>query len=251
MWMVTPMRFDVDGISKRFGGLQALQDVSLSVRSGEVTAVVGPNGAGKSTLVNCLTGMFFIDSGAITMDGAPLRRIEPKRLIELGITRTFQNIRLWEHLSVLEHVVLAGLNYARSGRAADVPRNRDVRSRALHLLARVGLEEKARLAPAALSYGERRRLEIARALATHPKILLLDEPAAGFNLSEQARLGTLIREIAAEGIAILLIEHHMDLIASVSDIVVVLNFGRVIATGPYSEIRENREVISAYLGVSQ
>lgn len=245
------MRFEIEGVSKRFGGLQALQDVSLSMLSGEVTAVVGPNGAGKSTLVNCLTGMFLIDSGAITMDGLPLQRIEPKRLIELGITRTFQNIRLWEHLSVLDHVVLARLNYCRSNRAADTSRDNDVKIVAQRLLSRVGLVDKARLPPAALSYGERRLLEIARALATNPKVLLLDEPAAGFNLPEQGRLGTLIREIAAEGIAILLIEHHMDLIASVSDTVVVLNFGRIIATGSYSKIRQNPQVISAYLGVLQ
>lgn len=245
------MRFELEGVCKRFGGLQALEDVSLAVQSGQVTAVVGPNGAGKSTLVNCLTGMFPIDSGSFAIDGASLGGIEPRQLIDFGITRTFQNIRLWDHLSVIEHVVLARLNYARSRRAGDFAKREDPHVAAERLLARAGLRDKARLRPNALSYGERRRLEIARGLATNPRLFLLDEPAAGFNLSEQARLAELIREIAAEGIAIILIEHHMDLIASVSSVVIVLNFGRVIATGSFAEIRENPQVISAYLGLAQ
>jgi branched-chain amino acid transport system ATP-binding protein len=243
------MLIEAEKISKRFGGLTAVDSVTVRVRSGEVTSVIGPNGAGKTTLINCLSGVFPFDSGEVRLDGVAYRRLAARDLVEIGVTRTFQNLRLWEHLTVEEHVVLARRNYIRSRRAK--------RSEPQHppepveqLLARVELQGKAKTRPRELSYGERRRLEVARALATAPRLLLLDEPAAGFNLSEQSRMAQLIREIAVGGIAIILVEHHMDLVAEVSSHVVVMNFGRELASGSIGEIRSNPAVISAYLGTA-
>ncbi|MFZ2157091.1 MAG: ABC transporter ATP-binding protein [Bradyrhizobium sp.] len=244
------MQVQIERVSKKFGGLKALDSVSLIAKSGEVTALIGPNGAGKSTLINCLTGIFGIDSGSIVINDREFNRIYPHQLIEIGIARTFQNIRVWDHLSVAEHIVLARQSYHRSGRAKKGPSDRDIRAYAIKILSRLGLGSKADRRPDQLSYGERRRLEIARGLATQPDVLLLDEPAAGFTLSEQSNLADLILEIAAEAIAVILVEHHMDLVAKVSAKVVVLNFGSVIVTGTPAEIRTHPEVISAYLGVS-
>lgn len=244
------MEIEIREMSKRFGGLQALDSVSVLARSGEVTAVIGPNGSGKSTLVNCISGIIKPDRGTVAMDGVVQTAIVPQRLIEVGISRTFQNIRLWEHLSCREHVRLARLNYQSSHRGRASGDRAGADDVAQRLLERVGLGEKMDVRPAQLSYGEKRRLEIARGLATSPRLLLLDEPAAGFTLSEQAALGELIQELAAGGVAIIIIEHHMDLVAQVSSRVTVINFGRVLTTGSIAEVRNNPDVISAYLGVS-
>lgn len=244
------MEIEIRGMSKTFGGLRALEQVSLTARSGDVAAVIGPNGSGKSTLLDCITGFTIPDTGEVAIDGTAQRQITPRRLIEVGITRTFQNIRLWDHLSAREHVALARMNYAASRRAGREARREDIAAAALLLLERVGLGHKAQARPAELSYGERRRLEIARALATNPRLILLDEPAAGFTLSEQAALAKLIEEIAANDIAIILVEHHMDLVARVSTWVTVLNFGRVLTTGTIAEVTNDPDVISAYLGVT-
>ncbi|NPT38500.1 ABC transporter ATP-binding protein [Paraburkholderia xenovorans] len=240
------------GISKRFGGHQAVDNVSVSARSGEVTSVIGPNGAGKTTLINCLTGIIPFDTGELRINGQLYRRLAPQDLIEIGISRTFQNIRLWENLSVLEHVLLARRSYLRTARAARRNSSTDAGARdtAHELLQRVELDHKARMMPAQLSYGERRRLEIVRALAISPVLLFLDEPAAGFMLAEQVKLAALIREIAAKQVAIILVEHHMDLIARVSSSVVVLNFGKELTTGSIDQIRQNPDVIAAYLGTA-
>jgi ABC-type branched-subunit amino acid transport system ATPase component len=239
----------VAGASKRFGGLQALENVSLRVSGGEVTTIIGPNGAGKSTLLDCLSGITPLDAGRITIDGRPFAKPSPARLIATGITRTFQNIRLFPSLSAREHVLLARRYYLRSsrGRAAQPETVSETVDR---LLARVGLAAKAHARPDELAYGERRRLEIARALATAPHLLLLDEPAAGSTLSEQATIAELIRGIAAEGVAVILVEHHMGLVEQVSTRVVVLDFGRVLTTGTIGEVRANPDVIAAYLGVA-
>jgi len=237
------MRVEVDRISKRFGGLQALDAVSLEVGAGEVTAVIGPNGAGKSTLLGCLSGMIPIDSGRVLIEGVETTLRSPARLVQLGITRTFQNIRLFEGLSALEHLELARHSARRTHRSAAQPDS-------MALLARVGLEAKAHLRPASLSYGERRRLEIARGLATRPSLFLIDEPAAGSTLSEQRDLADLIKAIADEGVAVILVEHHMDLVARASARVVVLNFGRVLLTGPIEAVRRDPAVIAAYLGTA-
>jgi branched-chain amino acid transport system ATP-binding protein len=240
------MLIEVVGVSKRFGGLQALDTVSLTARAGEVTAVIGPNGAGKSTLIGCLSGMVPIDAGHLRIDGIQAKLSPLSRLVDLGITRTFQNIRLYESLSVLEHLQLARLSYQRTRRARAGGRGETLAD----LLTRVGLSTVAGKFPAQLSYGERRRLEIARGLATEPRLFLIDEPAAGTTPSEQLALADLIRGIADEGVAVILVEHHMDLVARASAKVVVLNFGRVLTTGTISEIRRNPEVISAYLGTT-
>lgn len=244
------MQIEVRGVTKRFGGLQALDGVSLRARTGEVTAVIGPNGAGKSTLMDCLSGITRMDAGELAIDGAVCRGNMLAQLVGLGITRTFQNIRLFESLDALEHVVLARLAYLRSQRAGggSRPSRRAIEAEGLALLERVGLAAKARRHPAELAYGERRRLEIARGLATEPRLLLLDEPAAGSTGAEQQVLAGLIEAIAAQGVAVVLVEHHMDLVARVAAEVVVLNFGRVIVTGTIDEVRHHPEVISAYLG---
>lgn len=238
---------EVRDIAIRFGGLQALDGVSLMLRRGEVTALIGPNGAGKSTFVNCLTGLVAMDRGEIMLEGVPARAPLLPRLIDLGIARTFQSIRLFPSLTVREQVRIAQLGLLGSARRHLARKNQAPASREA-LLGRLGLDRKAGLFPFELSYGERRRLEIARALATEPVLLFLDEPAAGMVPSEQMALGQTILEIARTGVAVLLIEHHMDLVASVASEVVVLNFGRRIASGTIDSIRSNKEVISAYLG---
>jgi branched-chain amino acid transport system ATP-binding protein len=180
----------------------------------------------------------------------PFDASSPYGLVAAGITRTFQSIRLFNSLTVEEHILLARRSYCRSGRARGKGDDRDIRGVSGRLLTRVGLDHKAHLNPAELSYGERRRLEIARGLAIEPRLFLLDEPAAGSTPSEHGKLAELITEIAVSGVAIILVEHHMDLVGSVSTRVVVLNFGRVIANGTFDEIRKHPEVISVYLGVS-
>lgn len=242
-----PLVVEVQGISKRFGGLQALDDVSLVARGGEVTAVIGPNGAGKSTLLDCLTGITAFDTGRIIIDDTAHTSVRLDRLVDVGISRTFQHIRLFEGLTALEHIVLVRRNLLSTDRGrACAPRLPEPG----HHLERVGIADKAGKRPAELSYGERRRLEIARALATSPRFLLLDEPAAGSTLSEQNELAGLIRSIADDGVAVVLVEHHMDLVARVSSRVVVINFGRHVVTGTIDEVRRHPEVISAYLGVA-
>ncbi len=240
------MLISVHDVCKRFGGLQALDHVSLTARTGTVTAVIGPNGAGKSTLLGCLSGMIPIDDGRIEIDGISVVLSPPSRLVELGVTRTFQNLRLSKSLTVLEHLRLAQLSYRRTRRARGTGPGQPLDA----LLERVGLSAVARKFPAELSYGERRRLEIARGLATKPMLFLIDEPAAGTTPSEQLALADLIRGIAEDGVAVVLVEHHMDLVARASASVVVLNFGKVLTTGTIEEIRRNPEVVAAYLGTT-
>jgi len=240
----------VENVSKRFGGLQALDGVSLAARGGEVTAVIGPNGAGKSTLLDCLTGVTQFDQGRISINETAYDRISTGDLVELGISRTFQNIRLFESLTAQEHLVLTRNNLAVTRRGRALQHGGAALPEPSRLLERVGLAAKANQKPAELAYGERRRLEIARALATAPRFVLLDEPAAGSTLSEQNLLADLIRSIADDGVAVVLVEHHMDLVARASKQVVVLNFGKHVVTGTIDEIRRHPEVVSAYLGVA-
>ena len=244
------MLIEIEGISKRFGGLQAVDDISLTARGGKVTAVIGPNGAGKSTLLDCLTGITPFDAGRIVIDGKAHTHLAVSQLVELGLSRTFQHIRLFDSLDARQHLVLARHNLAASRRGKLLTQSGATLPDPDHLLARVGLAAKAGQRPSELAYGERRRLEIARALATAPRLLFLDEPAAGSTLSEQNGIAELISGIAAEGIAVVLVEHHMDLVGRVSAQVVVLNFGRHVMTGSIEEVRRHPEVIRAYLGVS-
>jgi branched-chain amino acid transport system ATP-binding protein len=245
-----PMLVEIEGVSKRFGGLQAVDGVSFTARGGEVTAVIGPNGAGKSTLLDCLTGITAFDGGLVVIDGVAHETIALQNLIALGISRTFQNIRLFESLDAREHLVLARYNLLARRRGREMVSAGTVCPDPDRLLERVGLSAKASYRPGELAYGERRRLEIGRALATAPRLLLLDEPAAGSTFSEQRTLADLILGIAAEGVAVVLVEHHMDLVSQVSAKVVVLNFGRHVVTGTIGEVRRHPEVISAYLGVT-
>ena len=245
-----PLVVEAKAISKRFGGLQALDNISLVARGGEVTAVIGPNGAGKSTLIDCLTGVSRFDDGRVVIDGKDYDTVRLDRLVDLGISRTFQHIRLFESLTALEHLVLVRRNLLSTSRGHALAANGRLLPEPMSLLERVGLAGKAGQRPAELAYGERRRLEIARALATAPLFLLLDEPAAGSTPSEQNVLAELIRSIAAEGVAVVLVEHHMDLVGRVSARVVVINFGRHVVTGTIEQVRRHPEVISAYLGVA-
>jgi branched-chain amino acid transport system ATP-binding protein len=243
-------------LTVRFGGLVALDSVTFDIRRGEILGLIGPNGAGKTTCFNAITGVYRASSGLVEFDGAPLGRIKRYQITRRGIARTFQNIRLWGEMSALENVVVgtdARHKTSVPGAIFRVPRHRreehDAIERAVALLEFVGIGHRAEEKAKNLPYGDQRRLEIARALATEPKLLCLDEPAAGFNASEKASLMDLIRKIRDDGYTVLLIEHDMRLVMGVTDRIVVLEFGRKIAEGLPSEIRENPAVIAAYLGV--
>jgi branched-chain amino acid transport system ATP-binding protein len=243
------------GITKRFGGIQALSDVSFSIRPGEIYGLIGPNGAGKTTLFNLLTGMFAPDTGRFVFDGAALTGLKPHAVAARGIARTFQNIRLFANLSALENVMIGRHVRTRAGVIGAVLRGRatrdeeaDIERRAYELLEFVGIAARANDAASSLPYGDQRRLEIARALATEPRLLALDEPAAGMNASETQALRALLESVRGRGTTLLLIEHDMRLVMRLCDRLLVLDHGERIAEGTPREVQKDSRVIDAYLG---
>jgi branched-chain amino acid transport system ATP-binding protein len=244
------------GMTRRFGGLVAVNDVSFSVRQGDIFGLIGPNGAGKTTLFNLMTGLTPPSSGSLIYQGRDITRLRPHRIAALGIARTFQNIRLFGQLSALQNVMIAQHVHTRSGVLAGVfglppapAEERDTRQRAVELLDLVGLARRADVEARSFAYGDQRRLEIARALALRPKVLLLDEPAAGMNANEKQELIAFIREIRKRfDLTVLLIEHHVPLVMGLCDRIAVLHFGQLIALGEPAVVRNDPAVIEAYLG---
>ena len=245
----------ITGLEKSFGGLRAIADLDLAVQTGKIQAVIGPNGAGKTTLFNLIAGVFPPTRGDFHFAGKKLNGRKPHEIARMGISRTFQNVELFAHMTALENVMLGRHGRLRAGifqaglRLSGMRREeRECRERAFEELGFMGLAEKAALDALSLPLGEQKLLEIARALATEPKLLLLDEPAAGLNPRDTAQLSETILRIRERGITILLVEHDMNLVMEISDVVSVLNYGRKIAEGTPREIQRNPEVIAAYLG---
>lgn len=255
---MTKKLLEIKDINVKFGGVTALNSVNLHVNEGEIAALIGPNGAGKTTVFNIVTGYYTPTSGEVVLDGESISGLRPYKIARKGLGRTFQNIRLFGDMTAAENVATAADSLNKSGLVGALfgaPRSRrdekDSMEKAHELLRFIGLDHRAEQMAKNLPYGDQRRLEIARALALNPKVLLLDEPAAGFNPQEKVELGELIRKIRDRGFAVLLIEHDMSLVMKISDRISVLDFGQKIAEGAPSEIQNSQRVIDAYLGVAE
>lgn len=243
----------------QFGGLTAVSEFNLSIREGEIVALIGPNGAGKTTAFNMVTGVYTPTKGSITYEGKDITGNRPDLITKKGIARTFQNIRLFKELSVIDNVLIANHLHLKSGLVSAILKlpsykreERAIREKSLALIERVGLLDVMNEKASSLPYGKQRRLEIARALATNPRLLLLDEPAAGMNPKETEELTEFIKEIRDEyDLTIFMIEHHMQVVMGISDRIYVLDYGITIAEGTPHEIQNNQKVIEAYLGVKE
>jgi branched-chain amino acid transport system ATP-binding protein len=247
--------FCSEGLHKRFGGVHAVRDISLNIPHGSVFAIIGPNGAGKSTLLNLMSGLYQPDAGRMVFDGVDLVGVPAHKRVRLGLVRTFQKIRLFKQLSVLGNVIAAfhvhhdipAWQYVVHG-AAFARDHARCRAEAMNLLRFVGLEARASVLAASLAYGEQRMLELARALATSPRLLMLDEPAAGLNAAEVERLLERIRLLRERGMTVIVVEHNMDLVMKVADRVLVMDYGQYLFEGTPAEAQANPAVIAAYLG---
>ncbi|EON23561.1 MULTISPECIES: ABC transporter ATP-binding protein [Nocardioides] len=249
---------EIKDLTLKFGGLTALDEVTFHINEGEILGLIGPNGAGKTTCFNAVTGIYAPTSGDIVFEGSSIAGRKRYQIARLGIARTFQNIRLFKSMTALENVLVGADAQHSTGMASALFRlpkhrreERHGHDRAMEVLKFMGLHRNPDELAANLSYGDQRRLEIARAMATGPKLICLDEPAAGFNPAEKVQLMELIKRVRDEGYTVLLIEHDMKLVMGVTDRIVVLEFGRKIAEGKPSEIRDNPAVIAAYLGVDE
>ena len=252
---MTDLLLEIRELSRFFGGLKAVNDVSFTVRAGAIKSVIGPNGAGKTTLFNLISGMLACDSGIVVQNGQDITGLAPHRIAELGISRTFQTTKLFSRMTVLENVMVGRHARTKAGFLSGVlnlpwtwKEEREIRERSMELLDALGLADAAGDLASNLPFGRQRLLEIARALATEPSLLMLDEPAAGLNIYETREMADLVLKIRGWGVTVLLVEHDMSLVMDISDQIVVLNYGRKVAEGEPSDIQRDPEVIRIYLG---